>query len=85
MYECTNTINTLYYKRKRHNRIYIDFVNWAELPSIPDGFKKDKKDNVIRYMFVKNLTDEEFEKEKQNRLNILLEWCNELPEFEGSR
>ena len=55
------------------------------MPSIPDGFKKDKKDNVIRYMFVKNLTDEEFEKEKQNRLNILLEWCNELPEFEGSR
>ncbi len=76
----------LYSYKKSITEIYIDFVNWAELPNIPDGFKKDKNRNIIRHLFItRNLTDEEFERERQNKLDNLLKWCNELPEFNRNK
>lgn len=44
----------------------------------PNGFKKKWK-KIIEYSYKKNISDEEFENEKKEHLETLLEWCNSLP------
>ena len=67
-----------------HNKIcvstYIAFAkDYFENISIPEGFKYDKKKKIIRYTYSTKLTKEKMEEIKVEKLNILLEWCNSIP------
>ena len=57
-----------------------DYGFGTTLP-IPEGFKKLNKNSAVSTMYDTNMTDEEFEKKKQENLNVLLEWCKALPKL----
>lgn len=64
--------------------LYIIFLceyGIGESIPIPEGFKYNKNQRTLRYSYGKKLTEEQFEKAKQKQLEILLNWCNELPIF----
>lgn len=72
------------------DEIYLVFASWGrgleDDIEMPEGFKYDKTDRVMRYKYGKNAKDtkkisaEEFEVKKKKALNDLLEWCKALPE-----
>ena len=79
-YSCSSHLEE--YQRCGFSEMYLYIVNWIELGNTcPEGFKKDKKNNIFRYHYSKKLTDEEFIKEKNKQLNHLLNWCKRLPEY----
>lgn len=76
---------TTNYCCESHNKdqnLYISFYKRygiGEAISLPDGFKLHKGGNSIEHLYDKKLTDEEFKLDKQEHLDILLDWCKSLP------
>lgn len=59
---------------------YITFANnYFEGTGIPEGFKYDKKRKMIAYTYSTMLKKESMEELKKEKLETLLEWCNNLP------
>lgn len=60
---------------------YIVFTNdYFKDIETPDGFKYDKKRKMISYTYSTKLTEEKMEELKKEKLYVLLEWCNSLPD-----
>lgn len=61
--------------------VYVAFSRDFGL-EIPDGFNYDKKRSIISYMFKKNEREnkELFEHVKAEKLKVLSEWAQSLPE-----
>lgn len=55
---------------------------FGDVLPLPKDFKATKHNAVI-YLYDRNITDEEFEKQKKLHLDYLLEWCKDLPEAEN--
>lgn len=68
-----------------HNKVcistYIAFAKnyFKDNVNMPEGFKYDKKRNVVTYVYSTKLTKENVEKLKKEKLEVLLKWCNDLP------
>lgn len=61
---------------------YISFArDYFENTNIPDGFEYNKKKKVIRYTYSTKLSKEKMEEVKNKKLEILLEWCKNLPDI----
>lgn len=66
------------------NIIYITFCKEHGIGNnipIPEGFKYTKSRCHLEHRYDKKMSMEDFEKEKQKHLDILLEWCRNLPEL----
>ena len=64
----------------KHNKTYIVFVydyGFEKKIKLPEGF--NMKNLSIEHSYDKHMSDDEFERQKENCLNTLLKWCNELP------
>lgn len=69
---------------KPKNIIYIVFdrnYSIGDNISIPEGFKYTKSKCKLEHRYDRKLSQEEFEAEKKRHLNILLEWCEKLPDL----
>lgn len=59
---------------------YISFpMNYFEHVGVPEGFKYDKKRHMVTYTYSTKLKEEKMEELKKEKLAVLLEWCNNLP------
>lgn len=59
---------------------YISFAaDCIDENNVPEGFKYDKKNRIIEYLYSSKLSIEEFEERKREKLTKLLEWCKSLP------
>lgn len=59
---------------------YIAFPNhYFNNVNMPDGFIYDSKRKIIKCNYPTKITKENFEELKKANLEILLEWCNSLP------
>ena len=59
---------------------YIAFANnYFKDVDMPDGFKHDKKRNMVVYIYSTKLTEEKIEELKKEKLEELLKWCKNLP------
>lgn len=59
---------------------YISFArDYFNDISLPDGFKYNKKRKMISYTYSTRLTKENMENIKKEKLEMLLEWCKNLP------
>lgn len=59
---------------------YISFIkDYFKEIVMPKRFKYDKKRMILTYSYPNKLTMEEAEKIKKENLEILLEWCRQLP------
>ena len=67
------------------NIIYVnfdaDYITKHNL-SVPEGFKYAKSRYQLEHSYNKKMSMEDFEKDKKKHLNILLEWCKNLPELD---
>lgn len=45
----------------------------------PDGFRYNKKRKMVTYTYSTRLTKENMEELKKEKLEVLLEWCKNLP------
>lgn len=65
---------------KGGSNTYIVFIDdYFKEVGIPEGFKYDKKRRMITYTYSMKLTKEKVEKLKKEKLAVLLDWCNNLP------
>lgn len=67
----------------RHMNMYISFAydyGFGDTLPVPNGFRL-KRDNTVSLIYNKNITDDEFEVQKQRHLDSLLEWCRDLPRY----
>lgn len=59
---------------------YISFSDdYFDGMETPNGFKYDEKRKTITYSYSMRLTEEKIEKLKAEKLAVLLEWVNSLP------
>lgn len=59
---------------------YIAFAdNYFVDVGTPEGFKYDKKRKMVTYSYSAKLTKAKMEEIKKEKLEILLEWCKNLP------
>lgn len=59
---------------------YIAFSdNYFKDTDIPEGFRYNKKRKMVTYTYSTRLTKEKMEELKKEKLEVLLEWCNNLP------
>ena len=59
---------------------YIAFANnYFDDTETPEGFKYNKKRRIVSYTYSTKLTKEQMEEIKKEKLEILLDWCNKLP------
>lgn len=66
----------------KYMNMYISFVcdyGFGDTLPLPNGFKRMKKNGAVSVLYNNKITDEEFEMQKKEHLNNLLEWCNSLP------
>lgn len=65
--------------------IYISFAKeygFGDRVTIPNGFHYNKQHRLLGCMIKKNLTEEQMNKVKTEKLAKLLEWCKDLPNIE---
>lgn len=59
---------------------YIAFTtDYFKDMELPNGFKYNKKRKVIEYIYPRKLTESEMESIKKEKLEVLLKWCENLP------
>ena len=78
---------TLYCCEGHYDRVsdlYITFVNdyFTEKIIVPEGFKYNQRQRTLRHTYSKKITQQQFEAEKQKYLDILINWIDELPNYQ---
>ena len=71
-----------------NRNMYIVFVanyNLDNIIPLPNGFKYNKKCNVMEYLHKGNISEEEMNAQKEIKLRDLLEWCKNLPDRKGGK
>jgi hypothetical protein len=59
---------------------YIAFADdYFDDTNAPDGFKYDRKRRMVTYTYSTKLTEEKMEELKNEKLEMLLVWCKNLP------
>ena len=60
---------------------YIAFIkDYFKDADIPEGFKYNRKRKMVTYTYSTRLTKENMENIKMEKLEVLLEWCKNLPD-----
>lgn len=70
------------------NIIYVNFYDNHDIGTnieIPEGFKYIKSRKQLEHGYNKKLSQEDFEAEKKKHLDILLEWCEKLPDLSNKK
>lgn len=68
----------------KYGNLYISFVydyGFGKSVMLPNGFKKLNKNHAVSIMYDQNLSDKEYEDKKQEYLETLLHWCEDLPVY----
>ena len=66
------------------NDTYIAFaINYFDNIDMPEGFKYNKKRNIVAHTYSTKLTEEKLEELKKENLSVLLKWCESLPNIKS--